>query len=338
MKLVIHTSERRDFKRCRQLWDFRSPNRLSLEPNREDRNLRFGTAVHRGLQTYYDPATWRADRTAVESLCLLAFADAYPYDGAEGDPEQEQAWQDDLELGAGMLKHYFQWAPKKDTFTPLAVEQKFEVELSYSFWVGGGLGWQPVYYAGKLDALVQDSHGDYWIVDHKTAGKFDSEDFLVMDEQVTSYCWAMQHVLNIPIAGFIFNELRKDAPHPPDTLKNGMLSKNKQQNTTYELYLDKIKEVGQSPALYSDILEHLSNQGNKFFRRTYVRRSPRELELAGERIVVEAKDMLSNPSIYPNPDRHCTWCSFRSPCLARMDGSDDGYILDGNFHKKDEED
>ena len=335
MKYVIHTSERKDFKGCRQRWDFRSPNRMYLASNREDRNLRFGTAVHRGLETYYEPATWQGDRAAVEALCLLAFTDAYPYDGPEGDLEQQDAWQADLHLGAEMLKGYFKWAPKYDNFTPLAVEQKFEIELLYRFW--GPTEWNQVYYAGKLDALVEDSHGDYWIIDHKTAGKFDPEDFLVMDDQITSYCWAMQQVLNIPIAGFIYNELRKDAPHPPDTLKNGMLSKNKQQNTTYELYLDKIKEVGQSPSLYSDILEHLSNQGNKFFRRTYVRRSPRELELAGERIVLEAKDMLSNPSIYPNPDRHCTWCSFRSPCLARMDGSDPQWILDGNFHKKEDD-
>lgn len=336
MKQVIHTSERKDFKRCRQLWDFSSPNRLFLEPNREDRNLRFGSAIHRGLETYYDPATWQGDRAAVEALCLLAFTDAYPYDGAEGDVAQQDDWQADLTLGTGMLKGYFEWASKIDNFKPLAVEQKFEIELPYAFW--GPTGWDPVYYAGKLDALVEDSHGDYWIIDHKTAGKFDPEDFLVMDEQVTSYCWAMQEVLQIPIAGFIYNELRKDVPHPPKVLKNGMLSKDKQQNTTYELYLDKIRELGHSPALYSDILEYLSNQGNKFFRRTYVRRSPRELELAGERILTEAKDMLDNPSIYPNPDRHCSWCSFRSPCLARMDGSDPQWILDGNFHKKEDMD
>lgn len=335
-RYVIHTSERKDFKRCRQLWDFRSPNRMFYEPNREDRNLRFGTAIHAGLETYYQPTTWGGDRGAVEALCLIAFTDAYPYDGIEGDAEGTAAWEADLSLGAAMLRGYYKWAHKLDNFTPLAVEQKFEIELAVPNW--GPTEWNDVFYAGKLDALVQDEHGDYWIIDHKSAARFDDAEFLVMDEQVTSYCWAMQHVLNIPIAGFIYNELRKDAPHPPEVLKNGMLSKNKNQNTTYELYLDKIKELGHSPTLYSDMLEHLSNQGNKFFRRTYVRRSPRELELAGERIAIEAADMLNAPSIYPNPDRHCTWCSFKTPCLARMDGSDPDWILEGNYHKKDEVD
>jgi len=297
---------------------------MALDPIRVNRNLRFGTAIHAGLEVWYDPAMWEGDRYAVQAMSLLAFVKAYPYDGIEGDVEQMDAWEADLVLGKGMLEGYFKWALEHDTFTPISVEQEFEVELPL----------EDASYAGRLDLLVRDQHGDYWILDHKTAARLEDESFLVLDQQITSYCWAMQHVLNIPIAGFIYNELRKDVPHPPELLKNGRLSQNKNQNTTYELYLDKINELGQSVNSYAGILEHLQSQGNKFFRRTYVQRSPRELEIAGEMILLEATDMLSNPSIYPNPGKHCTWCDFRSPCLARMDGSDTNWILESNYVKK----
>ena len=325
MKNVIHTSERKTFKTCRQNLDVNSPNRMALEPNREAQALRLGTAIHAGLEVLYEPTTWNVDRTSIHALALLAFIKAYPA------PDGDDNWEAEVALGKGMLEAYFSWARTEDIgLTPLSVEQKFEVELQLTWPMLN----EPTFYAGRLDAIVQDRHGDYWIMDHKTAGKFDPEEFLVMDEQVTSYCWAMQHVLGIPIAGFIYNELRKDVAHPPEVLKNGTLSKNKQQNTTHDLYLAKIRELGQEPFIYNDILEHLLAQGNKFFRRTFVRRSPRELQLAGDRIVLEASDMLNDPSIYPNPDRHCTWCSFKAPCLARMDGSDYEWILTENFHKK----
>jgi hypothetical protein len=342
MKHVIHTSERKDFKRCRQLWDFRSPNRLSLEPKSEARALVFGTAIHAAEEVFYDPATWNADRDVVQATALLAFKDALPYT----DDQDMEEWEAELKLGVAMLNHYFQWAASKDKgLTPKYVEIEFEVPLLPPFGMDTwGEDLEPdgsyseciVAYAGRIDALVEDEYGGLWIMDHKTAGKFDSEDFLVMDQQVTSYCWALQHMLGIKIEGFIYNELRKDAPHKPAVLQNGTLSKAKNQNTTFDLYLTAIKEGGYPVNLYSDILDYFKNQGNKFFKRTYVRRSPRELELAGEVIALEAADMLSNPSIYPNPDRHCSYCAFRAPCLARMDGSDYGWILDGNFIQKEQ--
>lgn len=323
MRNVIHTSERKDFKGCRQQWDFRSPNRMALEPNNQARALLFGTAVHKGLEVYYDPDTWTADRTAVEAMALLAFKNELPNTEFLTDDE----YADELKLGAGMLRSYFEFAKVNDKFTPKFVEVKFEVEIPG----------QDNFYAGRIDMIVEDEFGGLWIVDHKTAARFDPEEFLVMDEQVTSYCWAIQHKLGIKIEGFIYNELRKDVAHKPDVLKNGTLSKNKQQNTTYELYLTAVQEAGYPINLYSDILEFLQNQGNKFFRRTNVRRSSRELELAGERISLEATDMLSDPAIYPNPDRHCTYCAFRAPCLARMEGSDYEWILEGNYTQKEKD-
>lgn len=329
MKHIIHTSERKDFKTCRTKWDFRSPSRYNLEPMYTDRNLLLGTAVHAGLEAWYYPATWDADKDALAVTALIEFKNNLPVESYFNEDD----WEEDLKLGAGMLKNYFQWSQKEDQgYKPLYVEIPFEVPIGDIDNHHSDLGYfENVYYAGKADALWEDASGGLWVVDHKTAAKFDPEFFMELDQQITSYCWALQHVLGIKIEGFIYNELRKDVPHPPLKLQNGRLSKNKSQNTTYELYLTAVRDGGYPEVLYRDILEHLKDQGNKFFRRTIVRRSPRELQIAGENIALEAADMLSNPSIYPNPDRHCSWCPFKAPCLARQEGSDFGWILNENY-------
>src|SRR5947209_3560583 len=75
-KLIIRTSDRAYFKRCRQLWDFTSKIRMNYEPLVQPRPLEFGTAIHRGLEVYYNPETWDWDWEVKQGLCLKAFADA----------------------------------------------------------------------------------------------------------------------------------------------------------------------------------------------------------------------------------------------------------------------
>jgi hypothetical protein len=156
-----------------------------------------------------------------------------------------------------------------------------------------------------------------------------------MDEQCGSYCWAIQQMLGIKVEGVIYNELFKAVPHKPRLLQKGTLSVDKSQNTTLELYMEAIQEVGQDPAQYRDMLNFLEDQGNKFFRRVQVHRNQTELLNLQDRICLEAIDMLNDPSIYANPTRvNCSGCMFRTPCLTMQDGSDTGWILNQNYHKR----
>jgi CRISPR/Cas system-associated exonuclease Cas4 (RecB family) len=364
-KEIIRTSDRGTFKSCRQQWDFTSKIRMNYEPKVRPWYFDFGTAVHAGLDTFYNPDTWHWPADVRTKLAKKRFADlskkhkkqhTEAVGGALSD--EEQADHDErLDLGLGMLDYYGIWSPAHDRFRPVKSEIEFEVPIvvpeTYRGELAPGFGFDlrdpshlhkqcreckasvPVVYQGRIDLIVEmyDEPDVYWVVDHKTTARMESTEHVELDPQISSYVWACRTHLNLPVAGFLYNELYKGYPDEPkvnQTQRKGRwLSVNKQQSTTYELYMQKIQELGEPVELYEDILHHLKAAAPQFVRRTQIHRTPRELEYVGHTILDEAMDMLANPRIYPNASRwNCRGCPFRDPCLARHDGSDVQFLLE----------
>lgn len=343
-KHIIRTSDRGLFRDCRQRWDFNSKIRLAYEPASSNPALEFGTAIHAGLEVYYDPDFWDIHYTERTEMAVARFLTV--------TAEQRRIFQrhfgedfDKLveydarpELGEGMLRGYAEWANQKDAFKPLYVEIEFEVPVpdpilpQRQFQVDG----LPVFYQGRIDMLVEDDEG-YWIVDHKTAATFkEKEAYLMLDQQCGSYIWALQEQMGIKVEGVIYNELRKEIPHEPKVLKSGMLSVDRRQLTTAELFGKKAAELGQDPEHYGEYFNWLKEQPNKYFRRQPVTRSQAELKQLGNNISREAWDMLTSPYIYPNPGEYkCQGCAFRAPCLARQAGQDyDEMLQDTHLYRR----
>lgn len=364
-KYIIRTSDRISFKSCREAWNYGSKIRLNYEPVSLPKPLDFGSAIHTGCEVYYDPQTWDWDKEIVSLAAVAAFRNTnrqalLRYEDLRGPDElARQDFAERDELGTGMLTNYFKWAATNDRFTPTHVEIEFEVPIpvpsSLALPPGfdrNGDGylfrhayperddpeWWPVLYQGRIDMIVQDEFGRYWIVDHKTCAQMRADviAFLEMDEQMKSYGWAIQQMLGIEIAGIIYNELYKGVPQPPKqnaSMRQGRwYSVNKQQDTTYELYLETVSRedtAAYEAGLYDEMLEHLKYQGNKYFRRTQTRYSQKEYEILGNNICLEAIDMLNHPLIYPNPSRFkCGYCMMRAACLAKMEGGDEATVLE----------
>jgi hypothetical protein len=319
---------------------------MGLRPLKVARPLQFGSAMHRAWEVYYDPQTWPLvrngtpeERAAVERTVLDVFREEMLFDRKMAlinsgqpalDAEDQEEWETHLKMGVGMLEQYFRWAPTVDKFTPLGVEIDFYVEIPGVLDQEG----QAVFYRGKIDLLVQDDWGLYWIIDHKTTARMDDNmSFLELDEQMGSYQWALEQQLGIPIAGSVYNEAYKGVPEAPAMNKvqrqGRWFSVNKQQDTSYALYMQTLLEYNEPIELYRDILEHLRLNGKQWFRRTQIHRSPDEMRELTERIRMEATEMLDpNLFIYPNPGRFaCNWCAFRTPCLMKNDGSDVTWYL-----------
>ncbi len=363
MAVIIRTSDRLSFKGCRRAWDYGSKIRQDLEPaGAVPKPLEFGTAIHAALEVWYHPDTWGRDREVIELAALQRFLDVQEdqkrrYLEAQGQETLEEAMAEDykerLTLGSGMLGHYFDYSKRKDTrFKPVAVELEFEVPIFYEGDTPGPLtvhegrlrtfDGEFVVYQGRIDMLVQDADGLYWIWDHKTTARMEEDtSFLELDEQCGSYGWALQHMLKIPIAGIVYNQLYKGFPQPPkknaNQRKGLWYSVNKMQDTSYDLYLATVQEgdpLGYAGGGYDDILNYLKNEGKQFFRRIQVHRNQKEYESLGRQIADEAIDMLDDPRIYPNPGKwRCGWCAFRGPCLAQNEQSDVQYLIK-NFYRK----
>jgi len=283
--------------------------------------------MHAALQAYYNPETWGTEslqRYNAKQAFLMSIKEI----GTKvkiGALEFEERFDEQKELGLGMLEHYFLWAPTRDKFKPIYVEIEFEVPIP---------GLEGVVYQGRIDLIVEDEFG-YWIIDHKTTAQLAQTEWLALDDQCSSYAWAAKQMLGLDIRGIVYNELRKKAPRKPSVLRSGALSVNKNQDTTYEVYLATLRDKGYKEKSYAPILQYLKDNPKEFVRRTKVTYGPRVLPLVEKRIRTEAVNMLGDPDIYPTPSRfNCNGCQFFAPCLALHEGYDPQTILDEQYEKR----
>jgi hypothetical protein len=137
----------------------------------------------------------------------------------------------------------------------------------------------------------------------------------------------------------IFNVMRKAYPKPPTELKSGMFSVNRQEeSTTYEMLMTWIARnmpgvpLSEKQQGYVDYLKEVGDE--QFIIRRPSRRNRHQLYNAGQRMYLEALDMLDpDLRIYPNlrNDFACLGCQFRAPCVAKESGADWQQLISDNY-------
>jgi hypothetical protein len=284
---------------------------MELVPINEPRGaLWLGTAVHYGLEQYYrdgkDP--WVATQEWLDmKLPELHLEDMWP--------EERAKFNDTTDLMASILVGYVPFAQAHDDFEIVAVEENLEIHIPGT----------RVKLGGKVDVLTRRGpKRQLWPMDHKTAAQYVDISVLEMDDQMTAYLWLVWQVHGELPGGALYNELKKKIPAQPEPLVNGSLSKKKNVDTTYEIYLTAIKNNHLNPVDYEDILEFLRNKPDGFYRREAVARTKYELEHFAGNLIPEARAMSSkNTPLYPSPTRDCSWdCQYRDLCLCETTGGD----------------
>ncbi len=340
--VAIHTSDRKMFKDCRRKWDLASRMRRNLTPKKVNDKLWLGTGFHYALEHYY--GSWNVPHNRIHPVDAFkewAEKEAKKIRKENQDlwDEQEEMLRQQIELGIGMLEHYYSYWNDRDKeyfVEVIETEREFEVPIL----TPQGYKAHAVY-RGKYDGVVKDKDGFYWILEHKTASNI-STDHLPLDEQVVSYIWAAQQMYGFEFEGVIYNIALKKVPSKPQELKSGGLSKNKNIKTTYEVYKNAlIEHYGSKENVpwedYRDILDELKKRGNEFFWRKRLIKSQQEIQEIGERIYQEYRDMCDpNLRIYPRPSRDCMWkCDFREVCIAMNQGADYQYMLETMYEEND---
>lgn len=361
----IHTSERKSFRACRWRWGWLFKE--NFYPQVTAKPLEFGVAYHEALALYYNPISWDWPPEVRADIAIAKFVKicdqqrrAFLEQTAQYYlPEEAQADYDErIELGKGMLKYHLTVvAPPIDKeWRPIKVEVPFQVPIvepgTHLPLMCNNLNClqhpgviAPVVFSGRIDCIMENLvRGDYFVVDWKTAAQVhtDQDEFLYLDDQVMSYVWAMR-VIGVPARGFVYHEQKKAFPEPPHRnatpRKGRMYSVNKQQNTSYEMYLETVKTEdteAHKEGLYDEFLNYLQEEGNHYWQRYVIYKSDEELKSCAKNIYLEARDMVDpDLPMYPNPGRFgCTTCAFRQPCLGRMGGEDYHYTLETMFEKR----
>lgn len=376
----IHVSELRSYRGCRLRWHWLFEE--NRQPLVTPAPLEFGVAFHRAMEVLYDPTTWHLDKYALGVRAESAFIEKCKEQRANFlrvtekyglSDEEEKDYEESFELGIGMIRWYVNNHLPQAEFTATAVEVKFRVGVQdeegnqlfckcqrcwskyqsarktsidpdsfapFHLWEG-----LPVVYEGRIDAIVRDQHGGFWILDWKTTIRMMAEDsdvILEIDDQVASYCWAIRVQLGLNIRGFKYVELRKGFPEPPTQNKNLRLGRSfsvsKSADTDYSTFLETVRTkdtAAYAAGLYDEYLDWLRTSGTQYIQVHTVHKPPQTLASVGHEIFLQAREMISAPVIYRNPGRMtCGRCAFQGPCIDRTAGRDFEYAIQTMFEVK----
>jgi len=330
-RAIIRTSDRILFKTCRRRWAWQSHLRGNLGPKRKASPLWLGSGIHYALEDFHSVRTYGSPAEAFKAYCKASFKLARKHNQTNSFPEDIHEL---IDLGTRMMEYYSIWLESREQIQTYIHNGVPQVEVNFKIklpWEEGKYGLDDVFYSGQMDRVAIDEQGFLWIVEYKTAKAIQTSHYAT-DAQVTSYCWAASCIYDRPVAGVIYQQHRKTLPEEPRILANGTISTAQNMITSHRMYRQALikvyGDVGRAPKANVDYLDALAYKeqprDDGFIRRDYIYRNQFQIESEGQKIMMEADEML-NPELhlYPNPSRSCAFmCSFLSPCNSLDDGSD----------------
>jgi hypothetical protein len=304
--MMVRTSERLAFRRCRQKWwwgwreGLKAPFRTSA--------LWFGEGIHFALANYYKEGTKRGPDPAETFDKWVGLERRRIFTKPNPDVDEQQI-VDAKDLGVGMLEAYVEKYAADPNLDFIVTEQPFQRPIP----MGGSALWARAQsileflYCGTFDGVFR-TEGKPWLIEHKTAKQI-STLHLPLDDQAGSYWMVATNVLRKlkligpkeELEGIRYNFLRKALPDDRPTNPEGMR-------------LNKDGSVSK-------------NQPVPYFHREDVFRYPGERRTQLTRIQDEATEMaLVKAGILPvtkNPTHDCHWdCQFFQMCQLHESGDD----------------
>jgi hypothetical protein len=191
-----------------------------------------GSAIHSFIEMFY-----RTKDAALSARQVTNIIDAV--DRAILNREEIHALEVDKNIALGIAKAYpLFYKQDFDEFKAFLTEQEFRLPLD-SLQIQG----EKHFYTGKLDCLLQDHAGDWWILETKTVSAQsmggDYFERVKIDSQVIGYLHAARAILGKWPKGVIYNAIKK----PSIRLKNGE-SLSAFQSRVYNEYAKLAKEKG----------------------------------------------------------------------------------------------
>lgn len=359
--ILLRTSERTAYKRCRFAWDVTYNQRL--RPAVSAPPLRFGTLIHKAMELRYPPGLKRGPLPAetFEKAYAAELKDATKM----GFRDENDVWHDAAALGVDMLEHYVEEYGRDDEWKVIASELTFQVTVLETDRF-------KVVYVGILDAVWQHRvTKEIWIRDWKTAKSVPENHggHLTLDEQPGSY-WAYgpdflraTGVLkpNQQLQGIDFFYMRKAMRDTRARNNDGHCLNLPKLPQVKALFVenglaDKIPKKGEGTGkegvvVLDDLLQRLptklrtaalqlgevsSTQPATYFKRVPTYRNEAEQDNLRARVLAEAREhqliRTGKMEVYKNPGQMtCGGCGIKDVCELHEAGQDYESVLKALF-------
>lgn len=322
--VLIRTSERATYRRCRQRWVWKYRDKLVIA-NRRFGALDFGSLVHLAFEQWYVPGVQR-NGDLVDIFTTL-------FDEYVGDGNTFAQWDEDgdridaRELGVAMMTGYVELYGSDPFIEIIAPEMTFDIDVYTP--KGRHLG----AFVGKFDAVARYlKTGRLVLLEHKTAKTIDTIRInSSYGEQGMSYLYAAQiwlrHIGVLSetetIDGVLFNWLRKALPDERPTNEAG-------------LYLNKPTKKEKAEFGEDYLGTPSKRQPSPLFRRDELIVQPRALVNFERRLrheMIEMKMVRSGKlPVIKSPSKDCGWdCDFKEMCELHEMGADWETMRDMEF-------
>ena len=227
-KRVITHSELQTAKDCLQKWQWRYG--FGYRKHRIGPSTLFGSAIHRALEIYYvgrHEKTSRREILKEGKLAIYAIFDKYIINHY-ADLENADAWNEQKALCEQVFQNYVDHYWDFDFFPavePVSGRPLVEMEFRVPVFTPAGRRSSRFVMGGKVDAIVMHE-GEYWVLEHKTRDSISESSFdrLLLDQQTRSYCHNAQIYLGVPVAGVIYNIIRRRTPGEAKINQDGTVS------------------------------------------------------------------------------------------------------------------
>lgn len=328
------------YKRCPLKWYFKYFK--MLEPRTRSKAFEIGSYVHHLLEQFYMlPQGKEMTDVELKEAVLKASTDYY-------DEKTKEMFEDEINGVAEIrcdaeeiaMRYMDKYMVDHEKYTPLWVEKEFAIKIRNP----QGKKTKDIL-RGKFDMGAVDEFDTAWLFEHKTTGisvenRLDTID---LDEQLDLYQMVADTVPEIlpDFGGIIFNIMRKKPPTIPRVLQKpaGTLSRAKDIDTTYDIYMETIHKHGLNPADYSDILGILKEKGDTFYGRKLVQRSQGRIDNVRSGLYYAVKKIKDNVKLFEKkndinvfhrtPNFMCSRdCSYCELCIMQSKHCDwEGYAM-----------
>lgn len=353
-KLLVRTSERRDFMECRWRWWMAYVN--MWKPKEPAKPLVFGDLTHQALAAYYIKESAKRRRRGphpAETFKRLVLESEIDFMMWNGDEEEQVNM---LDLGVDMLTNYIDEYGKDEQWVILYPEMPFQIDVHDED------GNYICTYVGTTDALMQDLRtGLLGLFEHKTAAAISTE-HLFLDEQSSSYWtfvpeWLRENDVlkqNEDLHFMLYNFLKKGKKdrRPQNEVGQYLNKPGKpallEAAEAYGIEITKPRSVKVSELMALLEAENIdpmqfgevsARQPSALFHREYSQRGTYERGKLLRRVAQQVKEMNEIRSgereALKSPGRDCRFCAFKDVCELEEIGSDWEELLQMTFRKWD---